>query len=430
MKILLIGQGYVGTTMAVVLANAGHEVTGLDIDHDKIASLQKGKLYFYEPGVQKMLDKQLEANRLQFTTDARQAVVNNDILFITVGTPSLSNGNADLTYIKNAAKMIGQYKNKKKIIVVKSTVPVGTTEKVKDWVMEAGEDTAPVEVAMNPEFLREGNALQDALYPDRIVIGSHSDEALETIHQLYQQWNCPFIKTTPRGAEMIKYASNGFLATKISFINEIAMLCDKLEVNVRDVSKGMGLDKRIGPSFLEAGLGYGGSCFPKDIKEFLWTANTNQIPLSILSKVEQVNHHQPDYLLDKVKKQVGSLTGKNVAVLGLAFKPHTDDTRESVSIPIIQQLLEEKAIVTVHDPVVNLEANWIEKGVLQNNDPYQVIKESDAIIICTNWPQYEALDWKKVRKIVRHPAIFDGRNMLNAEQLSELRFHYEGIGYP
>lgn len=430
MKILIIGQGYVGTTMAVVLAHAGHEVTGLDIDHDKIASLRKGKLYFYEPGIEEMLDKQIEANRLQFTTDARQAVENNDILFITVGTPSMSNGNADLTYIKNAAQMIGQYKNQKKTIVVKSTVPIGTTEKVKEWVMESGKNTAPVEVAMNPEFLREGNALQDALYPDRIVIGSHSEEVLEKIKQLYHQWQCPFIVTTPRGAEMIKYASNGFLATKISFINEIAKLCDKLQVNVRDVSKGMGMDERIGPSFLEAGLGYGGSCFPKDVKELLWTANYNQIPLSILSNVEQVNHQQPDYLLEKVKQQVGSLAKKKVAVLGLAFKPHTDDIRESVAFPIIKHLSEENAIVTVHDPVVNLAAEWTNKGILQHKDPYQVIKDSDAIIICTNWPQYEALDWKIVRSIMRQPVVFDGRNMLNAEQMRELKFHYEGIAYP
>ncbi|MBM7553324.1 UDP-glucose dehydrogenase family protein [Thalassobacillus pellis] len=430
MRILIIGQGYVGTTMGVVLARAGHEVTGLDIDPKKIDSLKKGNLYFYEPGLEEMLREQVKAKKLQFTTEARQAIVNNDILFITVGTPSLENGNADLTYIKNAAQMIGRFKNNEKIIVVKSTVPVGTTENVEQWVMEASKDASPVKVVMNPEFLREGSALQDALYPDRIVIGSHIGDALETVTRIYKNWTCPLLQTTPRAAEMIKYASNAFLATKISFINEIAKLCDKLGINVRDISKGIGLDKRIGPSFLDAGLGYGGSCFPKDVKELLWTANDKQAPLHILREVEQVNQQQPTYLLTKTRQHLKSFKGKKIAVLGLAFKPYTDDTRESVSMPVIHHLLEEQASVVVHDPIVALSEEWRNRGVHQSDDLYEVVKDSDAIIICTNWPQYEELDWAKIRNLVRHPAIFDGRNMLKPEKLNEWEFHYEGIGYP
>ncbi|WP_404452582.1 nucleotide sugar dehydrogenase [Virgibacillus necropolis] len=269
MKILFIGMGYVGTTMGVVLANAGHEVTGLDIDKEKIASLKKGELYFHEPNLQEMLMNQLQNQRIRFTSDPKEAIATNDILFITVGTPSLTNGNTDLSYVKKVAQMIGQFRTSEQTVVVKSTVPIGTTEKIEQWITQESHECLPVNVAMNPEFLREGSALHDALYPDRIVIGSNNTEALETVEKVYQSWTCPILQTTPRAAEMIKYASNAFLATKISFINELAKLCDTLGVNVHDVSEGMGLDNRIGSAFLQAGLGYGGSCFPKDVKELL-----------------------------------------------------------------------------------------------------------------------------------------------------------------
>ncbi|MFG6117164.1 UDP-glucose dehydrogenase family protein [Halobacillus sp. MO56] len=430
MRISVIGQGYVGTTMGVVLANAGHNVTGLDIDKKKIDALSKGELYFYEPGLEEMLQQQIKNRRISFTTNARKAVENSDTLFIAVGTPSHDNGNADLTYIKQAARMIGSFMNKEKLIVVKSTVPIGTTEKVKQWIASENQGDSTGKVVMNPEFLREGSALQDALYPDRIVIGSHCEEAAETLRKIYQSWSCPMLTTTPKAAEMIKYASNAFLATKISFINEMAKLCDTLGVDIHDVSKGIGLDERIGPHFLEAGLGYGGSCFPKDVKELLWTADANHNPLRILKEVESINHAQPRYLLDKLKNSLTTLKGKRVAVLGLAFKPHTDDTRESVAFPIIRQLLDEEAGVAVHDPVVHLSKDWLDKCVKQYGDPYRTVAGTDAVVICTNWPQYAELDWAKIREIVRQPLIFDGRNMLKAEQIQSLNFHYEGIGYP
>ncbi|MGJ9457296.1 UDP-glucose dehydrogenase family protein [Oceanobacillus sp. CF4.6] len=429
MKILFIGMGYVGTTMGAVFANAGHEVSGLDINQEKIASLTKGELYFYEPGLQEMLVSQIGHERLSFTTDAKEAIENHDILFITVGTPSLEDGNADLTYVKKVAQMIGRYKNMEKTIVVKSTVPIGTTNKVKEWINEESTDPNPVHIAMNPEFLREGNALQDALYPDRIIIGSDDEEALETMHKLYQSWKCPILQTTAMAAETIKYASNAFLATKISFINEMAKLCDTLGVNIKDVSKGMGLDERIGPHFLEAGLGYGGSCFPKDVKELLGTAEAYQRPLGLLKEVEKINKNQCTYFFEKLKKSFDTLEGKRIVLFGLAFKPHTDDTRESVSFPIIDQLLKEKASVAVHDPVVHLSKDWITKGIKQYSDPYDAVEGSDAILICTDWPQYQELDWERVRHLVNEPSIFDGRNMLEANQIKALQFQYTGIGY-
>ncbi|MCP3029825.1 UDP-glucose/GDP-mannose dehydrogenase family protein [Halobacillus sp. A1] len=429
MKILIIGMGYVGTTMGAALANTGHEVTGLDVDKAKIESLTKGILYFHEPDLQEMLSKQLQTKRLSFTSDPKEAIKDNEIIFITVGTPSLKNGNADLTYIKQAAEMIGKYKNGKKIVVVKSTVPLGTTENVKQWIEVATEDPSPFDVVMNPEFLREGRALQDALNPDRVVLGSHSDEALNTLEKIYSNLHCPFIRTTPVAAEMTKYASNAFLATKISFINEIARLCDQFGIHVQDVAKGMGLDDRIGGAFLKAGLGYGGSCFPKDVKELLWTADHSGCPLRILKEVERVNHDQPQYFIEKVMKKFASLEGKRIVILGLSFKPHTDDIRESVSFSIINKLLQEKANIIVHDPIVKLPNEWVNKGIKQINDPYEATEEADLIIICTDWPLYKEIDWAKISELVKGHYIFDGRNILEADCIKKLGFNYEGIGY-
>ncbi|GGF34804.1 UDP-glucose 6-dehydrogenase [Halobacillus andaensis] len=429
MKILIIGMGYVGTTTGVVFAHQGHEVTGLDIDESKITSLKKGNLYFHEPGLQEMLFDQLKNGRIQFTSDPRAAVENHDVLFLTVGTPSLENGNADLTFIKKAAEMIGRYKNKEKIVVVKSTVPLGTTDQVEQWIKQSTTDPSSTHVAMNPEFLREGSALYDALHPNRIVIGSQNSKARSTLEQLYRSFTCPLLITSTKAAEMIKYASNAFLATKISFINEVAKLCDQVDVQIKDVAKGMGLDQRIGPDFLQAGLGYGGSCFPKDVKEFTASAKSLGVPLTILEDVEKINKSQPHYFINKMKNTFPTLKGKKVTLLGLSFKPDTDDIRESVAFPIMDLLLKEGAKITVHDPVVNLSTEWLTKGVTQCWDPYVAVKNSDMILIATNWSHYEKLDWAKVHELVTTPHLFDGRNMLNAEKMKLLKFHYQGIGY-
>ncbi|SES41828.1 UDP-glucose dehydrogenase family protein [Salipaludibacillus aurantiacus] len=428
MKVLFIGMGYVGTTTGLVLAEHGHTVTGVDIDQKKIDSLNQGNVYFYEPGLQKILSSHLNKN-VFFTTDLKKAVEQNDLIFITVGTPSLANGSADLSYVKDAAKMIGKYINSEKTVVLKSTVPIGTTEKVQNWIEEAAQNSSPVKTVMNPEFLREGSALEDALHPDRIVIGTHDRKAANQLRMLYQNWSCPVIETTPKAAEMIKYASNSFLAAKISFINEMAKLCDKLQVNIQDVAHGMGLDPRIGPHFLKAGLGYGGSCFPKDVKELIYTADSWESPLEILNKVDEINRNQGGYFIEKIKKKLGFLKGKKAALFGLAFKPHTDDTRESVSYLIMERLLEEHAEINVHDPVVKLSSDWTDQGVKQFKDPYKAAESADVILICTDWPEYEELDWAKICQLVGSPNIFDGRNVMNASKIKKLGFYYEGIGY-
>ncbi|WP_173917911.1 UDP-glucose/GDP-mannose dehydrogenase family protein [Halobacillus sp. Marseille-Q1614] len=429
MKILFIGMGYVGTTMSTALAMAGHLVTGFDVDEEKISSLKEGKLYFHEPELQEMMVERIRNKQLFFTTDPQKAIEGHDIIFITVGTPSLSSGKADLRYIKKAAEMIGRYKASEKIVVIKSTVPIGTTRNLEQWVQSSSVDSSLLHTAMNPEFLREGNALHDALNPDRIVIGSESSKALHTLTKLYQAFHCPIVTTSSQAAEMIKYASNAFLATKISFINEIARLCDQKKIEIQDVSKGMGLDHRIGPAFLQAGLGYGGSCFPKDTKELLWTAENSGCPLHILQEAEKVNQSQPQYFIDKIKQKVGPLEKKKAAVFGLSFKPHTDDTRESVSFSTIEKLLLEKAQVQVHDPVVKLTKNWLDQGVEQFPSAYAAAKDCDFIVICTDWPEYGELDWGKIHSLMKDGSIFDGRNMLDAVYLKSLGFHYQGIGY-
>lgn len=346
-----------------------------------------------------------------------------------MGTPSFENGEADVSYVKTAAKMIGQYMNKEKTVVVKSTVPIGTTQKVKEWIIEEGNHPSKISIVMNPEFLREGNALEDALYPDRIVIGSTDRKAVADLTKLYESWSCPILQTSSQEAEMIKYASNSFLAAKISFINEIAKLCDTLQINVNHVAKGMGLDTRIGPHFLQAGLGYGGSCFPKDVKELITTAFGNGAPLEILQMVEEVNQKQGQYFLEKVKKKLVSLQGKKIAVLGLSFKPHTDDIRESVSLLLLDKLIKEKAQIYVHDPIVKLPSPWLNQGVTQCINPYEAVKNADALLLCTDWPHYTKLDWKKIHSVMNQAYIFDGRNMLDADKMKNLQFHYEGIGY-
>ncbi|MFG6150592.1 UDP-glucose dehydrogenase family protein [Halobacillus sp. B23F22_1] len=428
MKILIIGMGYVGTTTGAVFAHQGHKVTGLDIDQMKIALLNKGKLYFHEPGLQEMLSSQIKKNNLSFTCDPETAVKDHDIIFITVGTPSLENGKADLSYIRQAAEMIGRYKNKEKLVVVKSTVPIGTTDEMEKWIYEYSNNEASVHTAMNPEFLREGSALNDALHPSRIVLGSESSEALVKLKELYKNSTAPILTTSTKAAEIIKYASNGFLATKISFINEIARLCDTVGVSIKDVAEGMGLDERIGAPFLQAGLGYGGSCFPKDVKELLSTADSLGNPLSILREVEKINRTQPSYFVNKVKRTHPLLKDKKVTLFGLSFKPHTDDIRESVSFAVINQLVAEGAKVYVHDPAVTLSTDWIRKGVTQCWDPYVAVKEADLLLICTDWPQYADLNWVKVKERMNGSYLFDGRNMLDKEKIKQLGFYYEGIG--
>lgn len=429
MSILVIGTGYVGTTTTLAFAEMGWKVTGLDTDKGKIELLQQGSLHFYEQGLEEMLARHLQQKNITFTTDSERAIRAHDMIFICVGTPSNPDGSANLKYMKQVSKEIGHYMNAYKLIINKSTVPVGTLEKVARWIQSSQRNPQAFDVASNPEFLREGNALVDALNPDRIVIGTYSETVATAIKELYQSMRCPIMITTPRTAELIKYAANSFLATKISYINELARLCDILNVSIIDVAQGMGLDHRIGQSFLQAGIGFGGSCFPKDVSALLHTAEQLDSQLSILEKVMSVNHTQTMYLLDKARKRLAGFRHRRVTLLGLAFKPDTDDTRQSPSLRILQKLLDEHAYVAIHDPVAKLTLDTHRNQWMQYNSPEEALQKADAVILCTEWPLYHLLDWSRMKDIMNKPNIFDGRNMLDAKIMKSMGFHYQGIGY-
>lgn len=430
MNILIIGTGYVGTATALAFAHMGWNVTGLDKEERIINLLNGGTLPFFEPDMEEFLQKQLENGNLRFTTDAEEAIPNHEVIFICVGTPAKEDGSADLTYLKKAAETIAKQMRKYTLIVNKSTSPIGTQEKIVRWIRNAQpqKGSVPFDVVSNPEFLREGSALRDVLQPDRIIIGSDSDHATSMMRYLYRTMDCPIFVTTPRTAEMIKYAANSFLAVKISFINELARLCDKVEVDVKNVAFGMGLDPRIGQSFLQAGIGYGGSCFPKDVAALLHIAKSYQVQLSILEKSSAVNRHQQVYALKQLKKIIGPFKGKKVAVFGISFKPGTDDLRESPSLHLIRRLLKKGALVTVHDPVAKLPQDLSDQGVIQLETPEQAAEGADAIMINTDWPEYRLVDWEKVGAAMLRPVLFDGRNMLNEELIIATGFQYQGIG--
>jgi UDPglucose 6-dehydrogenase len=428
LKILIIGTGYVGTTTALTLCELGHQVIGYDVDPVKIASLQNKNLHFYEPGLKELLVKHLHSGNIQFTENIKHAVQQSEIIFICVGTPQQEDGSANLEYVQQAASIVGNYLNNYKIIVNKSTVPVGTAEKVTKWIKESSVSPINFDVISNPEFLKEGTALVDSLNPERIVIGSNSDKATDIMKKLYSKFKTPFVHTTPQTAELIKYAANSFLATKISFINEMAKLCENVNVDIKDVAYGIGLDSRIGMSFLQAGIGYGGSCFPKDVLALLSTAQQYNTNLSLLEKVDAINNTQPLYMMEKIKKKLREIKGKKIAVLGLSFKPQTDDIRESPAIKIIEELSKQSANIVVHDPVAKLPKTLSQK-ITQSTSIHSLLENADALIICTDWPEYETIDWLLVKQKMRTPYIFDGRNMLNASKMTELGFYYEGIGY-
>lgn len=428
MNILVAGTGYVGTTTALVLAEMGWNVTGLDVDQNKIRLLQQGSIPFYEEGLEVLLKKHLQSGRIHFTSNTDEAIKDNDVIFLCVGTPSSSDGSADLQYVKQLAEEIGRNMDRYKLIVNKSTVPVGTQVKVTDWIRTAQLYPHPFDVASNPEFLREGKALTDALYPDRVIIGADSPQAASILKELYQTMNCPFVITTPNTAELIKYAANAFLATKISYINELAILCDELGVNVGEVAHGIGLDPRIGLSFLQAGIGYGGSCFPKDVSALLRISNVHGIPLSILEQTESVNQTQYLYLITKARERLREFDGKKIALLGLSFKPGTDDIREAASIRIARRLLAELAHIRVHDPVAKLPPELLHDSVTFCSTPEEAVEDVDAVFICTEWAMYQSIDWERMKESMNKANLFDGRNLLDAKRMKALGYYYQGIG--
>ncbi|MFY0545514.1 UDP-glucose dehydrogenase family protein [Brevibacillus sp. H7] len=427
MNVVVIGTGYVGLTTAVSLAMQGHQVAGIDVDESKIIQLRQGKTPFYEPGLDEALPRVLGTGTLRFTTRLQDAAHEATVVFICVGTPSGADGSADLRFLLNAVDNLLELQEKtpaERVIAVKSTVPVGTT----DYVAQQLQSFPELHVVSNPEFLREGSALRDALEPSRIVIGAETDRAFALMEQLYLGISAPRVLTTRANAEMIKYASNAFLATRISFMNELARLCDKLGTDVKTVARGMGLDSRIGPEFLQAGLGYGGSCFPKDTTALLQLAKQHEVSLTILEKVREVNLNQPEWFIRRMRDQLATLSGKRIAVLGLSFKPETDDIREAPSLKVLSLLLAEGADVAAYDPVASPSVQRIFPHVTYADTPYDACNGADAAILVTEWKECTQLDWVQVKERMSAPFLFDGRNAWPAKQLKDIGFSYTGVG--
>jgi UDPglucose 6-dehydrogenase len=409
----------------------GHRVTCLDINEERIDKLNHGIMPIYEPGLKQIVDQNVEAGRLDFTTSYPEALKDSEFAFIAVGTPSSEDGEADMQYVKSAATSIAKNLDHQIIIVNKSTVPVGTG----DWVAEIindlnGHNTPPFSVVSNPEFLREGSAVLDFTKPDRVVLGSTDAEAANKVADLYEALRAEIMITDLRTAEMIKYASNAFLATRISFINEMANICETLGADVREVARGMGLDKRIGPAFLDAGLGWGGSCFPKDVKALAHMAVTHDTHPQLLQAVMDINFNQRKHAVDKLERALGGMQGKTIGVLGLSFKPNTDDTRYSPSLDIIKMLIAKGAIVQAYDPQA-MEASKAEVPELNLcKNPYEVAEGVDALLLATEWNEFKFLDFEKVKASMRGKIILDGRNIWDAKELREMGFTYDGMGLP
>ncbi|MDD3887283.1 MAG: UDP-glucose/GDP-mannose dehydrogenase family protein [Patescibacteria group bacterium] len=427
MKIAVVGTGYVGLVTGACLAKVGHTVSCVDIDQEKIKKLKKGIIPIYEPGLDKVVKEVAKKGKLVFDISLKKVLPDVEAIFIAVGTPAKKDGKADLQYVHAVAKEIGENIKDFKVIINKSTVPVGTAKEVKNIILKTYK--GKFAVVSNPEFLKEGYAVTDFMKPDRIVIGCDDKQAKKIMQEIYKPVKGKKVFTTVQSAEMIKYASNAFLATKISFINEIANLCEKVNADVKEVSHGMGLDQRIGKSFLSAGIGYGGSCFPKDTSALNQIAGTKGYDFRLLKAVIEVNAKQRQSVIDKLEQIFGNLKNKRIAVLGLAFKNNTDDVRESAAIDIIRMLTGVGARVKAYDPKANDNAKEIlNSGVKITNDPYEAIKNADALVIATEWPEFANLDFHKIKNLLKQPIIIDGRNLLNSIIIKKLGFQYYGIG--
>lgn len=428
MRIAVIGVGYVGLGTAAVFAELGNDVIGADIDKNKIANLNKGIMPIYEPGLKELVDRNIKRKRLKFTSNNKEAIKHADVIFICVGTPPKVTGETDLKYIKKAALEIATTIDSYKIIVHKSTVPVETGEQVKNIIKKNIKKNIEFDVVSNPEFLREGTAIKDTFEPDRIVIGSDSEKATRIMKELYSPIKAPIIITDIRSAEMIKHASNSFLATKISFINAIAKICELSGADVEKVAEGMGMDKRINRSFLNAGIGYGGFCFPKDVQAFIKIAEKYGYDFELLKATHNINQHQKKYFTNKIKKALKNVKGKTIGILGLSFKPNTDDMRFAPSIDIINELQKEEAKIKVYDPEAMERAKEILKDVEYCNNPYDAAKNADALVIVTEWNEFKELDLKKIKLLLKHNLMVDGRNIYNPEEMKKQGFNYISIG--
>jgi UDPglucose 6-dehydrogenase len=431
MHVAVIGSGYVGLVTGACFAEFGVDVTCVDVDEEKIARLKDGIIPIYEPGLEQLVAKNAQAGRLQFTTDLRAAVERSLVIFLAVGTPPSEDGSADLSYIEAAARSVAEYMNDYKVIVTKSTVPVGTGERLRKLIREHQKGRHNFGIVSNPEFLREGAAIDDFMRPDRVVIGSSDEEAIAIMKDLYRPLyliETPFVITSLEAAELTKYAANAFLATKISFINEIANLCDLIGCDVHDVARAMGMDGRIGRKFLHPGPGFGGSCFPKDTRALASVARDLGGQSLLVDAVIEVNERQRSAMVPKIEKLLGDFNGKVVAVLGLSFKPETDDMREAPSVDIMRAMIERGATVKAYDPAAIEEARKILPDVSYAEDEYATVEGADVLVFMTEWNQFRALDMERIRGLMRTPKIADLRNIYEPSAMRELGFDYVGVG--
>ncbi len=433
MHIAMIGTGYVGLVSGAGLADFGMQVICVDKDADRIHGLNRGEIPFYEPGLEELVERNVKNGRLSFTTDLKMAVENSLVIFIAVGTPDDGQGKTDLSQVEDVAKRLAQAIDDYKVIVIKSTVPVGTNRRFKEMIQANLKKDIAVDVVSNPEFLREGSAIEDFMRPNRVVLGSDSAQALAIVKDIYRVLyliEAPFVSTNLETAELIKYASNAFLATKISFINEVANICEKVGADVHDVARAMGLDKRIGPKFLHSGPGYGGSCFPKDTLAFADLGKTLGSPASIVEAVIAVNRSQRARMITKIENAIGPLDGKVVGVLGLTFKPNTSDVRESPALDIVKALLRKGAQIRAYDPAGMDEFQKVvnDEKISYWENAYEAARGAEALVFLTEWNEFRNLDLKKLKEALTKPVILDLRNIYEPERVTDLGFKYMGVG--
>ena len=431
MNIAVVGTGYVGLVTGACFAEFGVNVIGVDKDEAKIRSLKDGKVPFYEPGLEELVQRNMRGGRLSFTTEIKEAVETSLVIFIAVGTPSGTTGGADLRFVKDVARSIALHMNGYKVVVTKSTVPMGTGAMIRKLIREEQKTKAPFSVVSNPEFLREGAAIEDFMRPNRIVIGAEDPQAIAIMKDLYNPLyliDTPFVVTNVVSAEMVKYASNAFLATKISFVNEMANLCEAVGADVHEVVRGMGLDNRIGRKFLHPGPGFGGSCFPKDTRAVIEMAREHGLPGHLVTAVAKVNDEQVPRMVEKISGAAGSLRDKTFCFLGLAFKPQTSDTRESPAVRIIEDVVRGGGTVRAFDPAAMDEARHVLPSVTYAKDAYDAARGADVLVIATEWNEFRNLDWDRMKAALRAPVVVDLRNVYDPRHMRDLGFQYTGVG--
>jgi UDPglucose 6-dehydrogenase len=428
MELSIIGTGYVGLVTGTCFAEVGHTVICVDNNLEKVKQLQDGHIPIYEPDLEDLVRKNVQLGRLSFTDSIEEGVRNSKVVFIAVPTPPQEDGSVDLSYVENVARNIAEVMEEYRVVVDKSTVPVKTGEKVAETIRRYGKEGVDFDVVSNPEFLREGCAVQDLMKPDRIVIGTMNQRAVAPMEEIYAPFNAPVMLTDINSAELIKHASNSFLALKISYINAVSNICEASGADVTKVAEGMGADKRIGRAFLNAGLGYGGSCFPKDLSAFIRISEDLGYPFSLLKEVERINAAQLENFLKKMRKVLWVLKDKTIGQLGLAFKGNTDDVRSSVGISLARQMMEEGSVIKAYDPKAMGKCRQEYPEIPLVEDAYEAARDVDALVIATEWTDFTKLNWVQMKEQMRTPIIFDGRNILNPDEMSALGFEYHSIG--